>query len=497
MIEFKNICKSFSGIPALSNINFYAKSGEILALLGQNGAGKSTLMKILSGAYPKDSGEIYINNKKVEISSPIKAEKEGIGIVYQELSGIPHLSVSDNIVLGKDPHKGIFLDRRTQDNVAKKALKNLEAENIPLSKKLGQLSISEQQICEIAKCTANNPQIVVFDEPTTSLTKNEREDLFKIMDIMRKRNLTIIFVTHYLEEAVRMCDKCLILRDGQVTYFGTMKGLDEKKIIDHMIGQHMENFFPEYKSYTTDKIALEVSNLTDGDKIKPTNLKVRYGEVLGLSGLIGSGRTELAHIIFGARKRAAGKIFINGIEKDIKNENDGIRSGIAYINEDRRIGGLNLSMPIDFNLALTSLCLARKSITGKIFVKDKKIEIMTQEIIEKLSIKCSSTKQKLVHLSGGNQQKVSIGKWLVTNMNIFIFDEPTKGIDVSAKAKIYEVIRDLAKVGCAVIVISSYNPELIGVCDRISVMSKGRITGTFDRGITEEQLMLEQTGIGG
>ena len=492
MITFNNISKSFLGTAALSDVSFTANSGEITALLGQNGAGKSTLMKILSGAYQKDGGEILIDGQAVEISNPIDAEKLGIGIVYQELSGMPHLTVSENIVIGKDPVRHGFLDVKEQQRIAQAMLDRLGADDIPVNRKLGELNVSQQQICEIAKCMASNPKIVIFDEPTTSLTTREKEKLFAIMEKMKRDGLTILFITHYLEDALRLSERCVIMKDGRVAYAGAMEGLDDKKIVSYMITQKMDSFFPEYHDSTTSQVALEVRGVSD-DVVHDCNLKVHYGEVLGLSGLIGAGRTELAHLIIGARRRRHGEVLVNGAACRIRDEYDALKNGIAYISEDRRIGGLNLTLGIDFNIALSSLVLKRKSVMGGLsLVSDRGIAEVSGEMIGKLDIKCQSPRQKVANLSGGNQQKVSIGKMVASGSKIIIFDEPTKGIDVSAKAKVYEIIRELAFEGCAILVISSYNPELQGVCDRISVMAHGKIVDTFERGVTEETLMLAQ-----
>jgi ABC-type sugar transport system ATPase subunit len=491
MIEFVDICKSFMGNPALTDVSFKVYPGEILALLGQNGAGKSTLMKILSGVYQKDSGQILIEDKKVEIASPIDAEEQGIGIVYQELSGVGHLSVSENIVLGNDPCRKLFLDKKAEAEIARKNLDRLGVTDLNLKVKLNALNVSQQQICEIAKCMSKNPKIVVFDEPTTALAKHEREKLFEIMRKMRDDGLTIIFVTHYLEEVLDLADKALILKDGKIAYYGSMEGMNEGKLVKYMIGQSMENFFPEYHNTQRYQVALELKGF-GGGIVAPTNLKVHYGEVVGLSGLIGSGRTELAHMIIGEEKPAYGHIAIDGKPVKINHPNTALKNGIAYINEDRRTGGLNLSLPISFNLVLPVIVAGKREISKGPFVRTKTVQSVSNEMVDKLEIKCSSTKQRVINLSGGNQQKVSIGKWIASQAKIFIFDEPTKGIDVKAKAKVYEVIRELAAEGCAVIMISSYNPELMGVCDRIEVMAQGKMVGSFERDVTEELLMLAQ-----
>lgn len=491
MIEFRNVSKSFFGTPALRDISFVARPGRILALLGQNGAGKSTMMKILSGAYGKDSGEVFIDGDKVEINSPSDAEKHGVGIVYQELSGVPHLTVAENIVLGKDPVRGVFLDFAAQRRKVSEALAKLGIDGINPGRKLRSLGVSQQQLVEIAKCISQNPRIVIFDEPTTSLTSRERGKLFEVVKKMRADGLTIIYISHFLEEVQELADDCLILRDGQVAYAGEMAGMDNAKIVGYMIGQKMRSFFPEYVDTATGETALELEGF-GGGPILPLDLKLRYGEVLGLSGLIGSGRTELAKMIIGADRHSHGSMRLNGKPAAIRNINDALRSGIAYINEDRRIEGLNLTMDIAFNMSLPSLAKGKRDVASGCFVSRREINRIAGEQIKVLDIKCVGARQKVMYLSGGNQQKVSIGKWIASEARIYIFDEPTKGIDVLAKSKVFEVIRGLAAKGCAVIVISSYDSELLGICDRIQVMAKGRKVNEFGRDATEHELLLAQ-----
>lgn len=491
MIEFRHITKTFFSNKALDDVSFKAYDGEILALLGQNGAGKSTLMKILSGVYKKDEGEIRIEGQEVELGSTEESRKNGIGIVFQELSNVPHLTVAENIVLGSEPQRKLFIDKQQQKKIAREMLDRMGITEISADRKLLGMSVSQQQICEIAKCISQNPKIVIFDEPTTALTVKEKEKLFEIMNKMKEDGLTIIFITHYLEDAILMADRCVVMRDGKVAFYGKMKGLTEDQLVSHMIGERVGDFFPKYHNYVTNKVAFELKGLSDG-RMEPIDMKVNYGEVVGLAGLIGAGRTELAHLIIGEGKVKKGSILINGQEANIKNENDALKYGIGYINEDRRTGGLNLTMSLQFNLSIPSLVAGRKEVLKGIFTDDEGISKITNNMIDKLAVKCNSPKQKLMNLSGGNQQKISIGKWIASGVRILIFDEPTKGIDVLAKAKVYEVIRELAKHGCAVIVISSYNPELQGICDRIDVMAKGRITGSFGRNVSEEELMLAQ-----
>lgn len=354
MIEFKDICKSFFGNPVLKDISFQVNPGEILALVGQNGAGKSTLMKILSGVHRPDSGQVLLDGKAAHFKDASDSERHGIGIVYQELSGMPHLSVTDNVVLGKDPKTRLgLLDFKRQNRLVQDIFDRLGVQ-LDIQKKLGHYPASTQQLVEIAKCMYKNPKVVVFDEPTTSLTTVEREKLFEVMNKMRQDGLTIIFITHYLEEVVRMADKCVVLRDGGVTYYGTMEGMNEAKLISHMIGQTLGHYYPPLENHTTSQVALELKEF-GGGIVSPCNLTVHYGEVVGLAGLIGSGRTELMHMVIGADKPQYGQILLDGQSVTIKDPSMALKKGIAYINEDRRVGGLNLSMPVNFNISLPSI----------------------------------------------------------------------------------------------------------------------------------------------
>lgn len=490
MLEFKGICKSFFDNNVLHNINFKAEPGQIMALAGQNGAGKSTLMKILSGVYQPDEGEIRVDGKPVKFRDTSDSEKSGIGIVYQELSSMPHLSVSDNVVIGKDLlTKRGFLDLKRQKEVVGGVFERLNVD-IDINKRLDSYPASTQQLVEIAKVTYRNPRIVVFDEPTTSLTAKEREKLFEVMNKMKEDGMTIIFITHYLEEIVLMADKCVVLKDGEIVYNGDMEGMDEAKIISYMIGQNLNNFYPDLVSHKTDEIAMKLTGF-GGGVVQPCDFRINYGEVVGLAGLIGAGRTELMHMVIGTNKKEFGRIEVEGKEVEIRNPSQALKHGIAYVSEDRRINGLHLKMPIEFNMVLPSVVKKREEVVSfDYFVNHKSERALAERMIEKLEIKCNSSLQKVYTLSGGNQQKISIAKWIAAEPRIYIFDEPTKGIDVLTKKKIYNIIRSLAEAGCAVIVISSYCNELIGVCDRIEVMSKGRFVASFGAGVKEQEIML-------
>lgn len=492
MLEFKNISKSFFENVVLRDISFSVNAGEILALAGSNGAGKSTLVKILLGIHQADSGEIRIDGEVMHFNNVVDADKAGVGIVYQELSTIPHLTVAENVVLSQDVRQGFhFLDVKKQNEEVKKVFERLGVD-IDITRPLGDYPTSTQQLVEIAKCMYKNPKLVVLDEPTTSLTNKERERLFEVMDKMRKDGMTIIFITHYLEEMFRMADKCAIMRDGMMQYFGPMNEITENELVAHMIGQRLDAFYPEIHSHKTDKTALELKSF-GGGIVEPVDFKVNYGEVVGMAGLVGAGRTELVHMVIGHTKHSSGDVYIDGEKVKISSPSDALNYGIAYINEDRKNGGLHLDMGIDFNIVLPSILRKKDTVVKKSgFVKNKGVDQMASRMVKSLEVKCTDKKHPVLTLSGGNQQKVSIAKWVAAEPRIYIFDEPTKGIDVMTKARVYDLIRELAENGAAVIVISSYSPELIGVCDRIDVMAKGKFVACFEDKVTEHEIALVQ-----
>ncbi|MCL6444067.1 MAG: sugar ABC transporter ATP-binding protein [Alicyclobacillus sp.] len=492
MLELNKVSKTFFGNIALREVSFTAYPGEIHALMGQNGAGKSTLMKILSGAYSLDSGEIRINGQVVRINAPKDAEKYGISIVYQELSTLPHLTVAQNIVIGHEPLTRIgFLDERRSKAVAEQALKSLGIA-IDVNSKMGELNVSQQQICEIAKCISKKPRIVILDEPTASLTKFERDTLFQVMRKMRDDGLAVIFISHHLEDVFELADRCTVLRDGRTVFTGEIRDIDEYKLVQLMVGHTMSDFYPSRSSSPSDTVALELQGL-GGGMVNPVNLKLRYGEVVGLSGLIGSGRTELARMIFGIDRPSSGRILVDGEEVNLTHPYQAIRNGISLITEDRRIDGLALNLPVRFNISFPVIVSGKRDICKRSWVRINVERTMVETLVKRIKIKCSSMEDRVVSLSGGNQQKTSIAKWLATQSRIYIFDEPTKGIDVAAKVEVYKIINELAEQGAAVLVISSYNPELIGICDRILVMSRGSIVREFSSRPSEADLVLAQS----
>jgi ribose transport system ATP-binding protein len=492
MIELRHVSKSFNGNYALKEISFTAYPGEIHALMGQNGAGKSTLMKILSGAYSLDAGAIKINGKEIHIKTPQDAEQNGISIVYQELSTLPHLSVAENIVIGSEPlNKLGLLDKKKAKEIARAALNRLGV-TIDPDTKMGDLSVSQQQICEIAKAISKESRIVVFDEPTAALTNAERKNLFQIMRKMRSEGLILIFISHHLEEIFEMSDRCTVLRDGQLVYTGQIADIDEYKLVQLMVGYAIDNFYPKRQSSPRDKIALELKGY-GGGIVQPIDLKLHYGEIVGISGLIGAGRTELARMIFGVDHVSYGEMFIDGRSVKVKHPEQAIKEGIALITEDRRIDGLALNLSVKFNISFPSIVFDKNKISKGKLVFSKVERDLAESLVQRAKIKCSSIHENAVNLSGGNQQKTAIAKWVATQSKIYIFDEPTKGIDVASKVEVYKLINDLADQGAAILVISSYNPELIGICDRINVMSRGRFVKEFDSNVSETELILSQS----
>ncbi|MCL6444021.1 MAG: sugar ABC transporter ATP-binding protein [Alicyclobacillus sp.] len=490
MLELRGISKAFAGTKVLDNVSFVAYPGEVHALVGQNGAGKSTLMKILSGAYTADKGLILIDGREVAISNPRDSEKAGIGIVYQELSLFPHLTVAQNILFGMEPSSRLgFLDDRRAAREAELELKRLGVKINPRAR-VDRLNVSQQQICEIAKVIHRRPRIIILDEPTASLTLSETQALFQVIKAMKEDGFTIIFISHHMEEIFEIADRCTVLRDGKVVYTGLVSGLDERRLAELMVGHAIGDFYPERLNQPRQEVALKLVNF-GGRSVGPVSLEVRYGEILGISGLVGSGRSELLRMIFGADRSEYGEMYIDGQRVRIRSPRNAIRYGLALVTEDRRVDGLNLQLSVKFNLNLPRLLLGSgRSFAG--IVNDHTERCVAEQMCEVTKVRCASINQRVWTLSGGNQQKVAIAKWIPTNARIFLLDEPTKGIDVVSKSEIYRTINRLADEGNAVIVVSSYNPELIGLCDRIVTMAHGKITREFTKGVSEADLLLAQ-----
>ena len=491
MLELRGICKSFPGVKALDNVSLKVRPGTVHALMGENGAGKSTLMKCLFGIYKMDAGEVIYQGEKVNIINADDALHKGIAMVHQELQPIPERSIAENIFCGRYPMKKVgpvkVIDHKKMYEEADRLLKLVKMPYDPKAK-LGTLSISQMQSVEIAKAVSMNAKVVIMDEPTSSLTDNEVEALFRIINDLRDKGVSIIYISHKMDEILRISDEVTIMRDGQ--YVGTWesKDLTTDMIIAKMVGRELTNVYPPKDNVPGDVI-LEVKGLTSilPKSFKDVNLTLRKGEILGLGGLVGAQRTELMEAIFGIRHVASGEIIYKGKPLKIKRPQDAIRNGIGLITEDRRGTGIFGVLSIADNVSIASL---DKYVEYGVKLNLKKIENLVQENVAKLSIKTPSSKTLIQSLSGGNQQKVIISRWLANDPDILIMDEPTRGIDVGAKYEIYQIMIELAKQGKAIVMISSEMAELIGMSDRIVVMCDGRVTGEVSgEEATQENIM--------
>lgn len=491
MLEMRGISKCFPGVKALDKVSLKIRPGTVHALMGENGAGKSTLMKCLFGIYKMDEGEVIYQGKPVYIANSNDALHKGIAMVHQELQPIPERSIAENIFCGRYPLKKVgpikMINHKKMYDEAKKLLKEVRMEYDPKAK-LSTLSISQMQSVEIAKAVSMDAKVVIMDEPTSSLTENEVEALFTIINDLRKKGVSIIYISHKMDEILRISDDVSIMRDGQ--YIGTWeaKDLTTDIIISKMVGRELTNIYPE-RDNVPGEVILEAKNLTsiDPKSFKNVNFKLRKGEILGLGGLVGAQRTELMEALFGIRHLAEGEIIYKGKPFKIKHPKDAIKGGIGLITEDRRGSGIFGVLSIADNVAIASL---DKYLDMGIVLNGKKIEQTVKDNVAKLSIKAPSSKTQIQTLSGGNQQKVIISRWLANNPDILIMDEPTRGIDVGAKYEIYQIMVDLAKQGKTIIMISSEMSELIGMSDRILVMCDGKLTGEINgKEATQENIM--------
>jgi len=472
----ENISKRYPGVLALDNVSFDLTKGEVHCLLGENGAGKSTLMKILSGALKKNTGKTSIEDKEVNYSTPSEARKLGIGIIYQDFKLIPELTAADNIYLGSEIMKNsfTFLDKGKMNELAQKALQEL-GEEIPANVPVFKLSVAQRQMIEIAKATHRNIKILAMDEPTASLTTSEIENLFNVIKKLKSEGVGIIYISHRLEEIFEIGDRVTVMRDGKKIATSEIKVTNIKELIRQMVGRELADEFPKHTAKIGEEI-LNLENLNSG-KLKNIDLKLHKGEILGLAGLVGAGRSEVARVIFGADKTESGKIMFEGKEKKFKSPKDAINSGIALLTEDRNLYGLFMERSIRENVSISNLSPLMKGL----FIDKSEEKKMVSSYFDQLQIKAPSQETKVENLSGGNRQKVVLARWLHTHSKIIIFDEPTAGIDVGVKFEIYNLINKLVEQGIGVIVISSELPELIGICDRIAIMCEGRITGELEK----------------
>lgn len=481
-LELKGICKSFPGVKALDNVQLSLRPGTVHALMGENGAGKSTLMKCLFGIYKMDAGEIYLDGQKVEINNPDEAMKHGIAMVHQELQPVPARSVAENLYLGRFPTKNIgpikMIDHKTMYAETEKWLKEVKMDFDPKAQ-LGTLSIGQMQSVEIAKAVSQQARVVIFDEPTSSLSDNEVEALFRIMNDLRDKGVAMVYISHKMDEIKRIADDITVMRDG--TYVGTWPAaeLTTDQIIAKMVGRELTNVYPK-KETTPGEVIMEVKNLSSihEKSFQNVSFTLRKGEILGFGGLVGAQRTELMEGIFGIRKLAGGEVYMHGKKVKIKHPIDAMNAGIGLITEDRRGNGIFGCLSIKDNVGVS---VYNKFLKMGFVLDHGRINKVVDESIKKLSIKTPSMKEHIANLSGGNQQKVIVSRWLANDPDVLIMDEPTRGIDVGAKHEIYEIMNDLAKQGKAIIMISSEMSELLGMSDRVCVMCNGKLTGEIDK----------------
>ncbi|MED4956408.1 sugar ABC transporter ATP-binding protein [Paenibacillus macerans] len=491
LLEMRGIAKSFGGTHALKGIDFELKAGEIHALLGENGAGKSTLIKILGGIHKPDRGQIFIGGEPADIDSVQSARAYGIGIIHQEIVLVPYLSVAENIFLGREPvNKWGFKDEKRMKAEANRMIEQLGL-NIDVTTLVGELTVAQQQLIEIVKAISFNVKILVMDEPTSSLSDEEVGRLFVTMEKLRRQNVGIIYISHRLEELFKMADRITVIRDGG--YVGTKRTSDTntEDLVAMMVGRELESFYTRTYS-VRDQEVLRVEGLSREGVFEDVSFRVRKGEILGFSGLVGAGRSELMQTIFGAYRHNRGRIYLNGGEVSFKNCSQAIAKGIAMVPEDRKDQGLVLENSVGFNLTLTNL---DQLMGSRFLISEKKRSEQIGKYVSDLNIKTASADIEVSSLSGGNQQKVVIAKWLATNPQLLILDEPTRGVDVGAKSEIYAIINRLANEGLAIIMVSSDLPEIINMCDSVCVMRSGKLVAQLNREeLSQENIMRYATG---
>lgn len=486
ILTMTDIDKSFAGVHALKNAKLELKTGEVHALMGENGAGKSTLMKILTGIYSKDSGKIVYEGKEIEYKNPREAQDNGIVIVHQELNMMNHLTVAQNLFIGRESMGGIFINDNAMNKKARELFKLL---NIDINPKetMGNLTVGRQQMVEIAKAISADAKIIVFDEPTAALTEKEIDDLFKIIRDLRSKNIGIIYISHRMDEIKKITDRVTVMRDGE--YVGTVDSQTSTKddIINMMVGRVVYEDPKQVSNVPPNApVVLSVKNLNAGKMVRDVSFDLKKGEILGFSGLMGAGRTETARALFGADKKDSGEVFVNGKKVVIKEPSDAVKAGIGYLSEDRKRYGIIVEKSVADNSVMA--CLDNYTSGG--LINNRKVKKDAQKYVEALKTKTPSVEQLVMNLSGGNQQKVVIAKWLIRDSEILIFDEPTRGIDVGAKAEIYELMNKLAKEGKSIIMISSELTEVLRMSDRIVVMCEGRKTGELSiEEATQEKIM--------
>ncbi|MDX1616716.1 MAG: sugar ABC transporter ATP-binding protein [Candidatus Promineifilaceae bacterium] len=491
LLRMEQISKAFPGVQALDEVDFTAQRGEIHALVGENGAGKSTLMKVLTGALTADLGKILWRGQEVQINTPSDAQALGISMIHQELSLIPYLTVGQNVFLGREPQRRItgFIDWGRLYERTSALLTRLNLDVDPRAR-VEALSIAQQQMVEVAKALSLNADLIVMDEPTSSLTDVETEILFDVMRALREEGVAIIFISHRLEEVFEISDRITILRDGHHIATKSTAALSQAQVVEFMVGRELGEMYP-YSPTEQRSVVLEARDLGSGDELQQVSFQVHGGEILGVAGLIGAGRTALAECLFGIRPADRGQVVLAGEAVHIGSPGHAIDLGLGFVPEDRKLQGLFLDMAVRENVIMSAM--GQVSTLG--FVSRSAVNDLSSEFVDKLDIRTPSLRQRVRNLSGGNQQKVIIARWLTLHPRVLILDEPTRGVDVGAKAEIHGLMRNLAEDGVAVLMISSELPEVLGVSDRIIVMHEGRITGRLSRDeATQDKIMLAATG---
>ncbi len=484
LLEMKGIDKSFPGVKALQNVDLQLKSGEVHALLGENGAGKSTLIKVLGGIYHAEAGEIFIDGQKVEIDGVSAARAAGISIVHQELVLVPYMTVAENIFLGREPGTKFNVNHRKMVEDAQHLLDAYEM-NIQADMLVDKLTIAQQQMVEIVKAISFNAKILVMDEPTSSISDKEVGFLFETIRTLAKKGVGIIYISHKMSELEEICDRVTVMRDGQTVGTRVVKETNTDELIALMVGRELTNY------YTRDflepgEVILKCEHISDGKMAKDASFELHKGEIIGFAGLVGAGRSETMKAIFGLAPHMTGDVYVKGQKANIKSPIDALKYGIALVPENRKTEGLYKVQSVKYNSTIQVL----KQFIGKLHVDGRKEEEITQKYIDLMATKTPSQEQVIGNLSGGNQQKVMIGRWLATDPEILILDEPTRGVDVGAKAEIYSIMNDLVKNGMSIIMISSEMPEIINMSDRVYVMNEGRVTGCIDHEtVTQEGIM--------
>ena len=485
LLQMKNIHKQFPGVYALRNVDFELRAGEVHALLGENGAGKSTLIKVLGGIYSIDQGEIFIDGNQVNIANVSDAQKNGISIIHQELVLVPYMTVAENIFLGREPLNALRMVDYDKMNSDAQALLDAYGLNIRADRRLGKLTTASQQMIEIIKAISFNSRILVMDEPTSSLSDKEVDYLFDTIRRLKSEGVGIIYISHRMSELNTISDRVTVMRDGEYVGTKVTKETDNSELISMMVGRELTNYYTRTYS-AVDETVLEVKGLNSGSFLKNINFDLKKGEILGFAGLVGAGRSEVMRCLFGIDPIESGEIQINGTKVDIKNPQQAMKNGLALVPESRKEEALFLQQSVQFN---TTIKVLEEFMHGVFVNSSKEIDI-AQKYVDDMSIKTPSLSQVVGNLSGGNQQKVVIGRWLATAPNILILDEPTRGVDVGAKAEIYAIMNELAKQGVSIIMVSSELPEVINMSDRVVVMSNGIVAGCLDRvELSQEKIM--------